>query len=56
MYDKLLATLGRDYDPAKIKDGVFGAMMNVQIHNDGPVTIQIESTKSKNVDDKDDKE
>lgn len=43
MYDQLLATLGKDYSPDKIKDGVFGAMMNVQIFNDGPVTIEIES-------------
>lgn len=24
-------------------DGVFGAMMNVEIRNDGPVTIMLES-------------
>jgi D-aminoacyl-tRNA deacylase len=55
MYEKLFATLGKDYDPSKIKDGVFGAMMDVQIQNNGPVTIQIES-KSKNVNEVDDKE
>ena len=27
----------------KVKHGVFGAMMMVEIHNDGPVTILIES-------------
>lgn len=44
MYDKLLQKLGADYgDPTKIKDGVFGAMMEVQINNSGPVTIEIES-------------
>ena len=43
MYDNLLETLGKEYSPDKIKDGVFGAMMNVQIFNDGPVTIEIES-------------
>lgn len=43
MYDQLLVTLGKDHSPEKIKDGVFGAMMNVQIFNDGPVTIEIES-------------
>lgn len=44
MYDKLLQKLGADYgDPMKIKDGVFGAMMEVQINNSGPVTIEIES-------------
>lgn len=29
LYDKLLEKLGRDYDATKIKDGVFGAMMEV---------------------------
>ena len=35
---------------AKIKEGQFGAMMEVNIANDGPVTIEIESLadKSKN--------
>ena len=28
---------------AKVKDGVFGAMMDVQLVNDGPVTLIIES-------------
>ncbi|KAG5673054.1 hypothetical protein PVAND_003131 [Polypedilum vanderplanki] len=50
MYNNLLTQLGNDYDPLKIKDGVFGALMNVQIFNDGPVTITIESPqKVKNV-------
>ncbi|XP_070491047.1 D-aminoacyl-tRNA deacylase [Chironomus tepperi] len=53
MYDQLLATLGKDHNPDKIKDGVFGAMMNVQIFNDGPVTIEIESpVKAVKLDDK----
>ncbi len=30
-------------DPSKVKDGVFGAMMTVDIANDGPVTLEIES-------------
>lgn len=46
MYARLLESLGKDYDSSKIKDGVFGAMMDVQIHNDGPVTIEINSKKS----------
>lgn len=29
-----------------ISDGVFGAMMQVHIQNDGPVTIEIESPRS----------
>lgn len=50
LYKNLLEQLGKDYDPLKIKDGVFGAMMQVIIQNDGPVTIEIESpTKTENV-------
>jgi D-tyrosyl-tRNA(Tyr) deacylase len=30
---------------AKIAKGVFGAMMHVEIHNDGPVTIILDSTE-----------
>jgi len=29
--------------PGKVKDGVFGAKMEVQLSNDGPVTIQLDS-------------
>lgn len=45
LYNKLLQKLGNDYDSTKIKDGVFGAMMEVTIQNSGPVTIEIESPK-----------
>lgn len=43
LYNKLLQKLGSEHDPTKIKDGVFGAMMEVSIQNSGPVTIVIES-------------
>ena len=33
-------------DAAKVKDGVFGAMMDVALVNDGPVTLIIESPSS----------
>lgn len=46
LYNKLLERLGKEYDSSKIKDGVFGAMMEVHIQNSGPVTIEIESPKS----------
>lgn len=36
---KLKDLLGDD----KIKEGIFGAMMNVKIFNDGPVTVLVES-------------
>uniref|UniRef100_A0A0N4Z0Q6 D-aminoacyl-tRNA deacylase n=1 Tax=Parastrongyloides trichosuri TaxID=131310 RepID=A0A0N4Z0Q6_PARTI len=47
VYGSLVNALKSDYNPYKIKDGEFGAMMNVQIANDGPVTISIDSRKKK---------
>ncbi|KAG4078379.1 hypothetical protein HA402_013089 [Bradysia odoriphaga] len=46
LYSTLLKKLGEQYAEEKIKDGVFGAMMQVHIQNDGPVTIEIESPRS----------
>ena len=43
MYNSFLDLLKSNYEPDKIKDGVFGAMMDVALVNDGPVTIVIES-------------
>lgn len=43
MYNSFLDLLKANYEPAKIKVGVFGAMMDVALVNDGPVTIVIES-------------
>ncbi|KAJ8658963.1 D-tyrosyl-tRNA(Tyr) deacylase [Lichtheimia ornata] len=45
LYQKFLTKMGDAYDPSKIKDGVFGAMMVVDIANDGPVTLQLDSRK-----------
>ncbi|KAJ1519698.1 hypothetical protein ONE63_004959 [Megalurothrips usitatus] len=42
-YYSFLDMLRRQYDPSKIKDGQFGAMMQVHIQNDGPVTLDLES-------------
>lgn len=44
-YDKFLNLLGTSYKPDKIKDGKFGAYMQVHIQNDGPVTIILDSKK-----------
>lgn len=44
-YDRFLAKLGAAYKLDKIKDGKFGAYMQVNIQNDGPVTIIIDSRK-----------
>uniref|UniRef100_W8BB04 D-aminoacyl-tRNA deacylase n=1 Tax=Ceratitis capitata TaxID=7213 RepID=W8BB04_CERCA len=43
LYGKFLKRLGKDYDETKIKDGRFGAYMQVHIQNDGPVTVELES-------------
>lgn len=43
LYNQFLEKLRSDYDGCKIRDGVFGAMMEVHIQNSGPVTIEVES-------------
>ncbi|XP_075145438.1 D-aminoacyl-tRNA deacylase isoform X1 [Haematobia irritans] len=43
LYQLFLKRLGTSYDANKIKDGKFGAYMQVHIQNDGPVTIELES-------------
>jgi D-tyrosyl-tRNA(Tyr) deacylase len=43
MYSVFLQKLRDAYDPLKIKDGAFGQMMEVDIVNDGPVTILLDS-------------
>ncbi|XP_026761521.2 D-aminoacyl-tRNA deacylase [Galleria mellonella] len=42
-YEKFLQMLRNQYIPDKVKDGEFGAYMQVSIQNDGPVTFEIES-------------
>ncbi|XP_030742864.1 D-aminoacyl-tRNA deacylase 1 [Echinops telfairi] len=42
-YDSFLEQLRKVYRPELIKDGKFGAYMQVHIQNDGPVTIELES-------------
>ena len=50
MYNTILSELRSQHHEERIKEGQFGAMMEVNIANDGPVTIEIESLadKSKN--------
>eukprot|EP00210_Caulerpa_lentillifera_P001491 g1430.t1 len=45
MYSEFVDTMKKSYHSFKIKDGVFGAMMNVSLENDGPVTVIMDSTK-----------
>ncbi|KAM3622937.1 uncharacterized protein V6R79_005059 [Siganus canaliculatus] len=42
-YNSILENLRTTYKPELIKDGKFGAYMQVHIQNDGPVTIELNS-------------
>ncbi|KJE95192.1 histidyl-tRNA synthetase 2 [Capsaspora owczarzaki ATCC 30864] len=42
-YNDFLAEMRRQYQPDRIQDGRFGAMMQVQLINDGPVTIIVDT-------------
>lgn len=46
-YEKFLANLKKMYKQDKIKDGRFGAYMQVNIQNDGPVTLLLDSKSLK---------
>ncbi|PPQ99353.1 hypothetical protein CVT24_009218 [Panaeolus cyanescens] len=50
LYNTFLDTLKTAYKPEKIQDGKFGAMMNVSLTNEGPVTITLDSRKFEYVD------
>eukprot|EP00850_Spirogloea_muscicola_P011758 SM000074S21668 [mRNA] locus=s74:219853:221862:+ [translate_table: standard] len=45
-YAALVQRAGEAYRPDAVKDGIFGAMMEVHIVNDGPVTMHIDSQKT----------
>ncbi|KAH9610996.1 hypothetical protein KSS87_013227 [Heliosperma pusillum] len=42
-YESLVEKFRKSYKADMIKDGIFGAMMKVDLVNDGPVTMQLES-------------
>eukprot|EP01116_Phalansterium_solitarium_P007743 TRINITY_DN20614_c0_g1_i1.p1 TRINITY_DN20614_c0_g1~~TRINITY_DN20614_c0_g1_i1.p1 ORF type:complete len:153 (-),score=29.72 TRINITY_DN20614_c0_g1_i1:95-553(-) len=42
-YEKFLARVRSAYEPAKVQEGEFGAMMTVDLANDGPVSIWLDS-------------
>ncbi|KAE9395380.1 D-tyrosyl-tRNA deacylase [Gymnopus androsaceus JB14] len=50
MYAAFLEQLQRAYKAEKVKDGRFGAMMNVSLTNEGPVTFTLDSRKFEYVD------
>lgn len=37
LYDYFYQQLGKSYQPERVKNGVFQAMMDVELKNDGPV-------------------
>ncbi len=41
LYERFLEVL-RERAPAKVESGEFGAMMDVELVNDGPVTLVLE--------------
>lgn len=43
LYEKFISRMKTNLGEDKIKTGIFGAMMQVKILNDGPVTILVES-------------
>lgn len=44
-YQNFLDLLRASYSPSKVKDGKFGAMMNISLCNEGPVTLCLDSRK-----------
>ncbi|KAK2972880.1 hypothetical protein RJ640_029997 [Escallonia rubra] len=47
-YASLVEKFEKSYRPDAVKDGVFGAMMKVNLVNDGPVTMQLDSLQPSN--------
>lgn len=45
-YESLVERFRISYSRDQVKDGLFGAMMQVHLVNDGPVTVQLDSVKS----------
>lgn len=47
LYNQFLETMRVIYEPDQVKGGVFGAMMQVGLINDGPVTFDFDTAKKK---------
>ncbi len=43
LYEKFVNRMKENLGDNKVKEGIFGSMMEVKIMNDGPVTILIDS-------------
>jgi len=46
-YQQFLVEMKKAYNEEKVKDGLFGANMQVELVNDGPVTLELESVSKK---------
>ena len=46
-YNEFLGEMNKAYNKEKVKNGVFGAMMEVELVNDGPVTLELEALNQK---------
>ncbi|KAL8259272.1 hypothetical protein R6Q59_027225 [Mikania micrantha] len=49
LYASLVQRFQTSYRSNAVRDGVFGAMMKVNLVNDGPVTLQLESPQSSSI-------
>ena len=50
MFEMLVGELKEQYVASKVSQGQFGAMMDVQLVNDGPVTLMLDSKNRENRD------
>jgi len=41
LYEAYVEAIRRELGPERVATGIFGASMQVEIHNDGPVTIEL---------------
>lgn len=46
-YERFVEMVKSAHAPELVKDGVFGAMMDVSLINDGPVTVIVDSIERK---------
>lgn len=46
LYEKFIQRLKESLSEGKIKTGIFGAMMDIELTNYGPVTVLVESKKA----------
>ena len=47
LYETFVNKVRSEYDTEKVKDGVFQAMMDVGLVNEGPVTLELEVSPTK---------